>query len=51
MVSGVKDPDWKTYRAFSAGLDIFEQQHGMAPAASLRFVLLPGTANARLKDI
>ena len=51
VVSGSKDPDWKTYRAFNAGLDVFEQQHGMAPAAPLRFVLLPKTANASLKDI
>ncbi len=51
VVSGAKDPDWKTYRAFSAGLDIFEQQHQMAPGASLRFVLLPKAANASLKDI
>ena len=51
LVRGNKDPDWKTYRAFTAGLDIFDQQRRMAPAASLSFVLLPKAANASLKDI
>ncbi|OFA05617.1 hypothetical protein [Duganella sp. HH101] len=51
VVSTSKDPDWKTYRAFNAGLDVFDQQHGMAPTASLRFVLLPKAAGASLKDI
>ncbi|MBI3283708.1 MAG: hypothetical protein HYZ65_02485 [Burkholderiales bacterium] len=51
VVSSTKDPDWKTYRAFTAGLDIFDGQRRMAPAASLRFVLLPKAANATLKDI
>lgn len=51
VVAGSKDPDWKTYRAFTAGMDIFEEQHRMAPAASLRFILLPKAANASLKNI
>lgn len=51
VVSGMKDPDWKTYRAFTAGLDIFEQQHRLAPEAALRFVLLPKAAHASLENI
>ncbi|TFW31234.1 hypothetical protein [Duganella callida] len=51
VVSSSKDPDWKTYRAFSAGLDVFDEQRRLAPAATLRFVLLPKAAQASLKDI
>lgn len=51
VVSGIKDPDWKTYRAFTAGLDTFDQQRQLAPDATLRFVLLPKKAKASLKDI
>jgi len=51
VVSGSKDPDWKTYRAFTAGLDTFDEQHRLAPAAALRFVLLPKAATASLQDI
>lgn len=51
VVATNKDPDWKTYRAFTAGLDIFDEQRQMAPAASLQFLLLPKAANASLKDI
>jgi hypothetical protein len=51
VVSASKDPDWKTYRAFTAGLDIFDEQRRLAPGAALRFVLLPKAANASLKDI
>ena len=31
----------KSYRKMLAGMDLFERMHGMAPAASLRFKLLP----------
>ena len=51
VVSGSKDPDWKTYRAFNAGLDVFDEQRSLAPAAKLRFTLLPKAAHASLKDI
>lgn len=51
VVSSTKDPDWKTYRAFTAGLDVFEEQRRLAPDASLRFVLLPKAADASLEDI
>lgn len=51
VVSGSKDPDWKTYRAFTAGLDTFDEQRRLAPAATLRFVLLPKAVHASLQDI
>lgn len=51
VISNHKDPDWKTYRAFTEGLDTFEAQRRLAPAAALRFVLLPKAPNASLKDI
>ena len=51
VVSTSKDPDWKTYRAFTAGLDIFEEQRRLAPAAELRFLLLPKAANASLTGV
>jgi hypothetical protein len=51
VVSTSKDPDWKTYQAFTAGLDIFDEQHRLAPAAALRFVLVPKSPHASMKDI
>lgn len=51
VVSNSKDPDWKTYRAFSAGLDVFDAQRQLAPQAVLRFVLLPKKANASLDGV
>lgn len=41
-VKGMKKPELKSYRAMLAGLDAFEQQHRLAPAATeLRFLLTP----------
>ncbi|MET0266471.1 MAG: hypothetical protein ABW202_12700 [Duganella sp.] len=51
VVSSSKDPDWKTYRAFTAGLDVFDAQRQLAPQAVLRFVLLPKRANASLDGV
>ncbi len=40
-VVSARDPDWKTYRAFMAGIDAFNMEHVRAPDAALRFVLTP----------
>ncbi len=40
-VVGTRDPDWKTYRAFLAGMDVFTTEHSHAPDAALRFLLTP----------
>ena len=40
-VSGMRDPVDKSYRKILKGMDLFERLHAMAPAAQLRFKLLP----------
>lgn len=40
-IAGTRDPDWKTYRAFIAGMDVFVTELRHAPDAALRFVLMP----------
>lgn len=50
-VVGSKDPDWKTYRAYVAGLDIHERLKALAPEAPLRFLLRPQTATADLAGL
>jgi hypothetical protein len=41
QVSGVRDPDWKTYANMLKGVQAFEEKHRLAPGAPLRFILLP----------
>ncbi|MCY1165585.1 MAG: hypothetical protein V4455_15620 [Pseudomonadota bacterium] len=36
-----RDPVEKSYRKMIRGMDLFEREHSLAPAASLRFKLLP----------
>ena len=50
-VAGTRDPDWKSYRAFVEGMKVFEQQHQLAPAAPLRFMLRPRTTKATLAGV
>lgn len=50
-VPGTKDPDWKTYKAFLAGMTVFDEQHRLAPTAELRFVLRPRTASATVANV
>jgi len=40
-VKGVRDPDWKPYSAMVKGVRRFEEKHDLAPAAELRFILVP----------
>lgn len=51
FVAGSKDPDWKSYKAFLAGINVFEEKVKMAPDASLRFVLRPRKANVSLNGV
>lgn len=47
-----RDPVEKSYRKMIKGMDLFEQRHGLAPDASLRFKLLPrrpGTDMSRIQ--
>lgn len=51
QVNALRDPDFKTYRAFVGGLDAFEEKHKLAPAAALRFLLRPSTPNAGIEGV
>ncbi len=51
FVSGSKDPDWKTYQAFVAGVTLYEQLKELAPKAPLRFVLRAQQANTSLEGV
>ena len=39
-ITSLRDPDWKTYKAFLAGMHIFDQKRNLAPKANLRFALM-----------
>jgi hypothetical protein len=47
----VRDPVDKSYRKMIKGMDRFERDHALAPAASLRFHLLPRLPNANMNGI
>ncbi|MFZ6799947.1 hypothetical protein [Undibacterium sp. Di24W] len=51
VVSGTRDPDWKTYKAFLAGMKIFDAQHQLAPLADLRFILRPRSHQTNVGDV
>jgi hypothetical protein len=50
-VSTTRDPVDKSYRKMIKGMDRFEREHALAPAASLRFRLLPRLSTARMTGI
>ena len=50
-VTGFGEPVDKSYRKMIAGMDLFERNRAMAPAASLRFKLLPRRTNTSMKRI
>jgi hypothetical protein len=50
-VSGTRDPVDKSYRRMIKGMDRFEREHALAPAASLRFHLLPRLSTAKMTGI
>jgi hypothetical protein len=50
-VTGVGHPVEKSLRRIVAGMDLFEQQHALAPAATLRFKLLPRKRGTNMDEI
>ena len=50
-VKGIRDPDWKPYSAMLKGVKRFEEKHGLAPGAQLRFILEPRRADVDMHDI
>src|SRR6059058_3181297 len=39
-VTGIKDPEMRSYRSIAAGLDAFDDNRALAPAATLRFRMM-----------
>ena len=50
-VKGMRDPDWKPYSAMLKGVKRFEEKHGLAPGAELRFILEPRRADVDMHAI
>jgi hypothetical protein len=50
-VSAMKDPVSKSYRRMVDGMDLFEQKRAMAPAATLRYRLLPRQRETKMEGI
>ena len=50
-VSTTRDPVDKSYRKMIKGMERFEREHAYAPAASLRFQLLPRTPDVKMEGI
>jgi hypothetical protein len=50
-VSTTRDPVDKSYRKMIKGMDRFEREHALAPAASLRFHLLPRLSRTKMTGI
>ena len=50
-VSSTRDPVDKSYRKMIKGMDRFEREHALAPAAALRFRLLPRLSSAKMTGI
>lgn len=51
FVAGTKDPDWKPYKSFLAGMKVFDEKRQLAPDATLRFVLRPRTEKASITGV
>ena len=50
-VTSTRDPVDKSYRKMIRGMERFEREHSYAPAASLRFQLLPRTPDVKMTGI
>jgi len=50
-VTALRKPVDKPYRRIIAGMELFEKRHHLAPAASLRFKLLPRHRDTNMEDI
>ena len=50
-IKGIRDPDWKPYSVMLKGVKRFEEKHGLAPGAQLRFILEPRHADVDMHAI
>lgn len=50
-INGVKDPELKPYRQMLKGLDAFEENHSLAPSATLKFQLASDTGRVDFDDV
>ena len=50
-VTAVRDPVDKSYRKMIRGMELFEELRALAPAASLRYKLLPRKPNTNMDEI
>ncbi|MGQ0655099.1 MAG: hypothetical protein ACT4P4_23015 [Betaproteobacteria bacterium] len=51
VITAVRDPVQKSYRRIVSGMELFERKRAMAPAAELRFKLLPRKRDTDMKGI
>ena len=51
QVEGMRDPDWKSYKAMLQGLAAFDAKHQLAPTATLRFILSPRRPDVPMQGI
>ena len=51
QVAGSRDVDEKRYSKIYKGFQVFEENHGLAPAATLRFRLYPRSKNASFANL
>jgi hypothetical protein len=51
VVTALRNPVAKSYRKIVAGMERFEKRHDLAPAASLRFRLLPRHRDTKMEDV
>ncbi len=50
-VTGLRDPVDKSYRRMADGMALFEKRRALAPAAQLRFKLLPRKRGTAMQDV
>jgi hypothetical protein len=51
VVTAIRDPVDKSYRRMVSGIELFEKRRELAPAAELRFKLLPRQRGTRMDEI
>ena len=51
QVEGMRDPDWKSYKAMLQGVAAFDAKHQLAPTATLRFILSPRRPDVPMQGI
>ena len=50
-INGVKDPDWKSYKAMVKGLDVFAKLNALSPQAQPKFQLIPRKAGITMEGV